>query len=178
MYRAAVFASFFAVVVAGSTARGEVAVVDGSGQIAALAVHGETLDVQVSYRIPLKGWDRSFGPWNAKGVKVARDGRRLSLTGRVEVAPGKSYVVEQTIDNRDDAVTVRLTFTAEAEVETEGVFLWIDVPITLFAGGSCALKQDDRIVSATDFPRKKLEQRHFLRGNVDGLAMASPDKDS
>jgi len=171
-------ASFFVLTVVGSAARGEVAVVDGTGQITALTVEGETLDVQVSYRIPLKGWGKLPGPWNAKGVKVTRDGERMSLTGRVEVEPGKSYAVEQTIDDRDDAVTVKLTFTAEAEVETEGVFLWIDVPITQFAGGACELRRGDRIANASDFPREKPAQRHFLRGSADGIMMCSPKQDA
>ena len=51
-------ASFYVLTVVGSAARGEVAVVDGTGQITALTVEGETLDVEVSYRIPLKGWGK------------------------------------------------------------------------------------------------------------------------
>ena len=88
------------------------------------------------------------------------------------------YAVEQTIDDRDDAVTVKLTFTAEAEVDTEGVFLWIDVPIDLFAGGVCELRQGDGIANASDFPREKPAQRHFLRGNADGIMMSSPKEDT
>ena len=170
--------SFIVLTVVGAAAQGEVAVVDGKGQIAALSVEGETLDVQVSYRIPLKGWGKLPGPWDTKGVKVTRDGAKMSLTGRVELEPGKSYAVEQTIDDREDAVTVRLTFTAEAEVETEGVFLWIDVPIDRFAGGACELRQGNRIADASDFPLKQPAQRHFLRGNADGIRMCSPKQDA
>ena len=171
-------ASFLVLTVVGAEAQGEVAVVDGKGQIAALSVEGETLDVQVSYRIPLKGWGKLPGPWDAKGVKVTRDGEKISLRGRVELEPGKSYAVEQTIDDREDVVTVRLTFTAQAEVETEGVYLWIDVPIDRFAGGACELRQGDRIANASAFPLKQPAQRHFLRGNADGIKMCSPKQDA
>ena len=74
-------ASFFVLTVVGSAARCGVAVVDGTGQITALTVEGETLDVQVSYRIPLKGWGKLPGPWNAKGVKVTRQGERIKKDG-------------------------------------------------------------------------------------------------
>jgi hypothetical protein len=170
--------SLLVLIVVSSAARGEVAVVDGTGQITAFTVEGETLDVLVSYRIPTKGWGELAGPWDAKGVRVTRDGERMSLTGRVEVEPGKSYAVEQTIHDRDDTVTVELTFTAEADVETEGVFLWIDVPINQFAGGACELRRGDRIANVTDFPREKPAQRHFLRGNADGIMMSSPKQDT
>lgn len=169
---------FLVLVAVGSPARCEVAVVDGTGQIAALTVEGETLDVQVGYRIPLKGWGKSLGPWDARGVKVTRDGKRMLLTGRVEVEPDKRYAVEQTIDDRNDAVTVKLTFTAEAAVETEGVFLWIDVPIDRFAGGACKLQRGDRIVDTSDFPREEPAQRHFLRGHADSIMMSSPKQDA
>ena len=156
--------SFFALIIVGLAVRGEIAVVDDIGQITALTVEGESLDVQVSYRIPLKGWGRLAGPWNAKGVRVTRDGERMSLTGRVEVEPGKSYAVEQTIHDRDDAVTVELTFTAEAEVETEGVFLWIDVPINRFRGGACELRRGDRTANISDFPRRSRHKDTFFGG--------------
>ena len=47
--------SLLVLIVVSSAARGEVAVVDGTGQITAFTVEGETLDVLVSYRIPTKG---------------------------------------------------------------------------------------------------------------------------
>jgi hypothetical protein len=102
----------------------------------------------------------------------------MSLTGRVEVEPGKPYAVDQIIDDRDDSVTIKLTFTAEAEVETEGVFLWIDVPIDRFAGGACELRQGGRIADVSDFPREEPAQRHFLRGNADGIVMSGPKQDA
>ena len=50
-----------------------------------------------------------------------------------------SDAVEQTIDDRDDAATVELTFTAEAEVQTDGVSG--SQPAMLFGCGSLSKHQ-------------------------------------
>jgi hypothetical protein len=65
------------------------------GRITALDIQGETLDIQVDYRIPQKGWGRSSGTKDLKRARVTKSGQQTSITGRVEVAPGAYYTVQQ-----------------------------------------------------------------------------------
>ncbi len=164
-------------IVCSTTAWGEVAVVDGTGQITALNVDGEVLDVQIGYRIPLTGWSRSLVPGDAQRVRTTRDGQRTAWTGRLPFGPGASCAVQQVIEERDGAVTVQMKFTADSVIDSEGIFFWIDIPIRQFAGGVCALRQEDGTVRSADFPSEKPEQRHFLRTTADGIVMTSPTKD-
>ena len=84
-----------------------------------------------------------------------------------------SYLQKAHLQIQSPTLTV-----AEADVDTEGVFLWIDVPINLFAGGACELRRGDRTANMSDFPHEKPAQRHFLRGNADGIVMSSPNPTS
>ncbi len=150
----------------------EIAVVDRGGKISAMAVGGDYLPVGTDLRIPLKGWGTQPSLDDARDVKYSREGGRATWEGRIEVEPGKNYRFRQTIEEVGEEVRLGLKVAAEAEVEIEGVFLWVDVGIEDFAGGRCALTEGGATVAEGEMPREKPENRHFLRGRADGVTMA------
>jgi len=52
--------------------------------------------------------------------------------------------------------------TAEAEIETEGVYFWLDIPPRSFAGRNCHLLAGEMPQDAV-LPVEKPGQRHFAR---------------
>lgn len=140
---------------------------DGNGNITALHAQGEQLEARVGLRIPLKGWARFIGTWDARNIERGREQGRTAWSGRLELEPGKTYRYEQTLLETPEGATVDLKVTAEADVAIEGVYLWIDVPIANFAGGLCDLGDGNQ----TTMPVEKPENRHFARATTNYLSM-------
>ncbi|MGQ9730364.1 MAG: hypothetical protein ACUVX8_03750 [Candidatus Zipacnadales bacterium] len=142
-------------------------VTDAKGCITALYYEGEHLELQTNVRIPVKGWRRLPSFYDAQDVKMTRGEKSTTWTGRIEVEPGKNYRYEEIIGYENNQVSLDLRVTAEADVEIEGVFFWLDVPISVFSGGICELDGNNTAV----LPVEKPANRHFLRGNSRSLVM-------
>ena len=145
----------------------ETVVTDGSGRITALYAGGESVSVETNVRVPLKGWGRLPGLTEARDVKRSQEGGRRTWVGRIELDPGKSYRYEEALTETADGARLDIQVTADADVDIEGVFLWIDVPIAVFAGGACDLGG-----AVTTMPVDKPEARHFARAQTDAITLA------
>lgn len=157
-------------------AQAEFAVIDAKGRIRALAVAGEYLPVRVNLRVPLKGWERQPNLDDAREVKVTRQEGKTTWLGLIEVEPGQDYRFEETLEEQGPEARLSFTVTAEADVAIEGVFLWVDVPISLFAGGTGKLAAGGATVAEAELPREQPATRHFLRGDADALTLAAADE--
>ncbi|MBM4094529.1 MAG: hypothetical protein FJ276_34760 [Planctomycetes bacterium] len=144
-----------------------------SGRITAMDCAGEYLSIQTNLVIPLKGWDTQRSLSNVQRLRPVRDGGKTTWSGSIPMASGKAYRFEQTLHDAGETVTLELSVTAEADIETEGVYFWLDVPIRLFAGGDCSLSGGEMPRNAV-FPVEKPAQRHFARGTADRLVLAAP----
>lgn len=67
---------------------------------------------------------------------------------------------------------VAIRSTAEADLDIEGVFLWLDVPIEVFAGGHCELGHDRGASRSAEMPREKPAKRHFLRAKASHIGIS------
>ncbi|MFQ6132118.1 MAG: hypothetical protein ACE5R4_08785 [Armatimonadota bacterium] len=147
-------------------ASGEIAVTDAHGRINSMIIDGEDVEVRTNLRLPTRGWQQLPSLDNARQVEVSREEGRQSWRGLIEIEDGKAYRYEQTLQEEDGAVILDLRVTAEADVDLEGVFFWLDVPIAVFAGGECELATGERTVASGVMPREQPQNRHFLRGNA------------
>ncbi len=170
--KALVCIALFSVVGSGHS---EVAVTDAGGRITALRVAGDYMSIQTNLRIPLRGWGKQPSLTDAREVKITRAEGLTAWAGKIEVEPGRDYAFEQTVREVDGKVELKIGVTAEAEVDIEGVFLWLDVPIADFRGGTCTLTAGDAPVDQAVMPPDKPESRHFARGTADGIAMVAAD---
>ncbi|MDH7570575.1 MAG: hypothetical protein QHJ73_13420 [Armatimonadota bacterium] len=144
---------------------------DRNGRILAMRAAGEYFPVATNLRVPLRGWGRQPSLADATDLRRVREADRTTWTGAIEVAPGKRYRFEQTLRENDGAAELTLRVTADAEVETEGVFFWADVPIELFAGGQCALWNGQNRTQEGAMPREQPQNRHFARGTADRVLL-------
>ncbi len=165
------FACLAAALIA-SAASAQVSVTDRHGIIRAMRLDGEYMELQANLRIPLRGWGKQPNLQDARDVQVTEENGKITRTGRIEVEPGKNFRFEQVLEEADGTVSLALAVTAEADVDIEGVFLWVDVPIRTFTGGQCELRSADRPVASSEMPREQPENRHFLRGEADLIDMA------
>jgi len=149
----------------------EFAVTDATGGITALNLGGDSLALQTSLRIPLKGWGRMPGFTDARNTKYTVSEGKRTWTGIIPVTPEASYRFEQTIEEFPGVVTTNLKITAEGKADIEGVYYWLDVPISVFAGGPCSLLNSRQRVANVEFPREQPAARHFARGDANGILM-------
>lgn len=155
-------------------AHAQIATTDRNGRVIALTVAGEQLPVTLSFRLPLRGWGKQPSLTDARDVKTgAVDGKR-TFAGRIEVEPGKFYRYAETLTEQDGQITVQMDLTAEAEVDLEGVYLWLDLPQDQFRGGQATLAAGGTEVATATMPVAQPAARHFLRGQADMLTCGLP----
>ena len=157
--------------VACGAAYADVAAIDRTGRINAMTFDGEQVDVQTDIRVPLAGWGSIPNMSQARNVQFSEQGGKRTWTGRIDLGGGKAYTYQEAVSEAKGAVELDLRVTAEAEAEIEGVYLWLDVPIMVFAGGECALAEGGQAGPTAEMPRERPQNRHFLNGSGDRLTM-------
>jgi len=145
----------------------ELAVTDGAGRITVMTSRGDSVEVHTDLVVPQLGWKRLPGQAGARELKSTNAGGRKAWTGKIEVDQGKTCDFEETFEEQGAAVHLEFTVTPEVAIETEGVFLFIDVPRSVFAGGQVDLSASDAPVGRAEMPREQPEKRHFLFGAAD-----------
>ncbi len=154
-------------------AAGAIAETDNAGRITGLSLGGDTVDFVTNVRIPLKGWGRQPSLSDARDVKVTRGEGSTTWAGTIPVDAGKACRFEQTLREAGNKVTLELTVTAGADLDTEGVFLWVDAPRALFSGGECTLGPADNPAGRAVMPvAAPAEDPHFLSGTADRVSLA------
>ncbi|MCX7049269.1 MAG: hypothetical protein NTX50_27760, partial [Candidatus Sumerlaeota bacterium] len=156
LFSAAVLLFFLA------SARAEISITDGTGAIRGLMLHGETMEVKASLRLPVKGWGKIPTQSAAKDIKTSRQGNRFDWTGRVEIESGKSCQYEETLDETSGGVHVSYRVFARDDLNLEGVFFWVDIPLSDFAGGRYEVLQENGQTTNGIFPSAQPASRHLL----------------
>ncbi len=152
-----------------------IAQTDRTGRIRAMSMDGESIAIRTDLRIPLAGWKRLPNMGQARDVKSSHADGKRTWTGTIEVAKGKAYRYEQTLKEKDGAVLLALRVTAQADVKTEGVFLWLDLPIAHFGGGECDLSLGRRATRSAVMPRTQRKNRHFLNATAGHAVFTGPE---
>lgn len=155
----------------------QTATVDRNGRIMSLNVSGDELPVTLNFRLPLRGWTRQPSLADARDVKTGTVAGKRTFSGRIEVEPGKFYRYEESLSEQGAAIIVEMRLTAEADVDLEGVYLWLDLPQEYFSGGKAVLSTRGTEVAAATMPVDQPAARHFLRGDADTLTCALPTGD-
>jgi len=153
-------------------AAGEVAVFSRRGPLMALSSEGDYVDVQATLRVPLRGWTAVPGLADARDLRFGRSGTRSHWSGRIEAGRGAFCSFTETVEEAPGSVTLDLEATAEADLDVEGVFFFLDVPISVFANGMCELSDAGKAVSDARMPVERPQERHFLSGTGTLLRLA------
>ena len=140
----------------------ETAVLDRFGNIGAVVYQGEQLDLRGQLRIPEHGWGRMHDPGQADHTRTTTDGDRTTFSGRMKIGSAGGLQYQQVIQQQRDGVVIQLQCKAESDLDVEGVYYWIEVPIENFSGGSVELKADDSVAAHVALPSEKPQRRHLL----------------
>ncbi|MHC4251062.1 MAG: hypothetical protein ACYS9X_18225, partial [Planctomycetota bacterium] len=165
-----------AVLLCVSASAGEIARTDKTGRIQALVVEGAGVPVFSDVIVPAAGWKRLPGLAEAKGLRASRvggPGGARRWQGRIEPEPGKPFLIEQMLSEKDGAATLHVKVTAEADVPTVGVILKLGLPIATFAGGECVLEGADS--GSATLPKEKPAKVRFLGGRAGRMTVADAE---
>ncbi|MBM4143073.1 MAG: hypothetical protein FJ225_05710 [Lentisphaerae bacterium] len=153
----------------------EIACADGNGRVVALSREGELIPLETDVRVALPNWSR-FGcmaPWSAERVTYAAEDGRRRWTGFIPARPGAFARYDQSIIESNGLAHVRISVTAEEDLDLEGVFLFIRLPVSAFAGLPCTLETSGRAVAGADLPRAPPEAPPFLSGTADRVTVGA-----
>ena len=144
-----------------------------TGCVRMLRAGGEFHDVATELVDAGPAWRGQWRQGEARQVRrETRDGRRR-WTGRIPAGGKATIAYEQELVESGGAV--RLTFRVEArdDVELAGVFLFVHMPVGVFAGGRCELlAPDPNSKPATTMPARLPKKHHFFAGRAAGMTVA------
>jgi len=152
---------------------GMMAHTDRNGRIRALDLSGESIEIRTDLRVPTEGWKKIHNLDAAKEVKASHGADTWKWAGAIEPEPGQMFRFEQTLRQEAEAIRLSLRVACEAEVKTEGVYFWLDLPTAVFGGGTCELSNGAEAKSA-QMPPEKPASRHFLAGQASRAEFAPP----
>jgi O-glycosyl hydrolase len=168
----AVLVAFGLVCTSGWTA--EVAQTDRNGRIRAMDLQGDVLDIRTDLRIPLAGWKRIPGLDTAKAARASESDGKRTWSGRIELEPGQPYDYEESIEEKQGMVRLACRVISDSDVKTEGVYLWLDLPISVFGGGDGELSLGQAMPKTAELPKERPPQRHFLSAQASRMAFIAP----
>jgi hypothetical protein len=152
-----------------------IAEVNRFGKITSVSYGGEELALRAGVRIPLRGWAQSRSVGDAERVSVAEEptGRR-TYSGRIRVQDGQQLAFRQTIWEDEQTVHVAIWCRAESDLDVEGIFYWIDVPMAALVGGRARLSRDGQSAADVLLPRERPDSRHLLMQTGESLELMAP----
>ena len=151
----------------------ETAILDRFGNIGAVVYQGEQLDLRGQLRIPVRGWGKMSDPSQTRDGKTSAEKDVSTFQGRIEVSTGAWLRYQQTVQQHQGSVTIDIQCTSESDLNIEGVYYWMEVPIVGFAGGQVTLMQQQSIVKQATLPKERPQQRHLF--NLQGSEVRLSD---
>ena len=153
----------------------ETVVTSRKGQISALRYGSEYMEFSAGVRLPRRGWQGQAGLGDVPRPRTVSADGRTTWRGRIPVTPETGCMIEQTLEVTPRGGRLTITLTAEQDLDVEGAFFFVNVPIETFAGGTCELENAGQQAGRAELPVELPEGRHFLSGDATGIRMTSAD---
>ena len=150
---------FSLIVLCAALAAAEKAVFDSHGRMTSILDDGRELGVRTNLGAPLAGWIKLPGIERSDRTEVTRSGDATTWTGEIEAVEGQTARFRQTVTERDGRTHIAIKVEADAGLDAEGVYFWIDLPRDSFIGGKAETGEG----AGADMPQRKPPLRDFLR---------------
>ncbi len=146
--------------------------VDHKGRVRMLRAGSEFHEITTELVVAAPKWSRQYRQGEASNVRHETRGGRQRWTGEIPAGQGGAIAYEQELIEAGGEVRLSCRVRARGDVEAAGVFLFVHVPVRLFAGGRCELLgADANSKPAATMPAKLPEKHHFLDGRASGLTL-------
>ncbi|MCC7173730.1 MAG: hypothetical protein IT159_00920 [Bryobacterales bacterium] len=144
----------------------ERAVIDRAGRLSSMIFDGDELAVRGRIEIPSADWNRIATPAAAR-----RMGDTGNWQGSIAFEQGKTASFRETVTEEAGRLWLALEVTADAALDSAGVYYTVEVPRAEFAGGQAAVRAASGTETAA-FPSVKPAGRDFLRAEGSGFVLS------
>jgi len=138
---------------------------DARGRIVGLALDGEWLDVRHDLRLFRPDWEGMVTLTAGTETTLSVGDAATAGSGLIEPAPGQRCRYFQRVETAPRAARVTLTVVAESGLDIEGVFLWLQLPLADFAGGSAVLLNGSALPAVVALPGGESAEDHAVGGD-------------
>jgi len=155
------------------SADNRVAAVDQHGRIESLTLGNQAFPFKSNIRIPTREWAVTRGLEDAVLVKGTLEEKSGCWTGLIDLAENEGFTFEQSVHELGGTVHIHLRVTADTDIEAEGVFFWVNLPVETYAGWQCILGSEDapRAVLPAECPADP----RFLGGNAGRVQLVNTE---
>ena len=113
----------------------ELAIVDANGRLAAMLYRGQDARIRTDLVLPSKGWAKTVSLSSAEAFTVTR-GDESVFQGRLALDSIQKLQFTQRVSEIDGKVRISVTYTALAELASEGLYFRVNIPWTEFNSGT------------------------------------------
>lgn len=150
---------------------------DAKGRIRMLRAGGDFYDVTTDLAVATPGWKQIHRLTSARSVRRGRRGDVRWWRGVLPAGGDAGIAFEQDLTEADGAVRLSLRLRAERDVDVAGVYLFVHVPVRMFAAGRCEAIEPDKTPSpAATMPATLPKAHHFLHATCKGVRMTDAAK--
>lgn len=115
--------------------RGELAVVDGLGRLAAMLYQGQDAAVRTDLVLPSPSWRSVYSLGSAQNLAVTR-GEVSTWSGVLPMESARQLQFTQTVREVEGKVRIGLEYRAVHDLTAEGLFFRLNIPWIDFRGGT------------------------------------------
>src|SRR3954451_2181732 len=170
-----------AIVLCCSTAMSQVEM-SGWGNLRGIRVDGELVEITTAIVIASPGWKESAqtAHWRTRKSTYVHDGSAIMCTGEISIGRGPIVAFRQTIKNSGPgAATIDVELTAQEDLDLQGAYFFVKVPVSRFADGSGHLlgappPASERVNFATTRP---VNDKHYIGGTATGAKFSALGRD-
>ena len=159
----------------GSRGMGESVYTEGNGRLRGIGYDGEEMAIGSDIVVAIAGWSSvgSLSTWDVSAARYAETNGARQWSGLIRLDGDRACRYAQAIEESDGQANIRLSVTAEADLEDlDGVYVFLRFPVEVFAGGTCEVRgANDRPLRAVA-PRDMPETPHFLSSTTDKVTIA------
>ncbi len=168
-----------AMVVATSlTVRAELARHDGPGNLRSMNMGGRFLSVSTEIRMPSQGWSTSAtsARWSVSNASFSESGGEQRWSGQARQGNSTWFSFQQTGRQVDDHLELSIQVTSATNASLEGIFFFISVAVSDFAGGIGAIQNGPGQVTIVRLPPNNTPgSPHLLARLGDGIVLKDAD---
>ncbi|MFQ5738279.1 MAG: hypothetical protein ACE5JX_04660 [Acidobacteriota bacterium] len=143
---------------------------DGPGNVRVIDLKGARVPITTDIQMPSRNWvniARTGDPWRVDDVQFQETSGQQRWTGRAWSDGGIAFAYQQTIRREGESIRLSAQVTSQTSAPLEGLYLFVRVPVSLFAGGQAQLTSAGLATGHTLLPVQFPGAPHFLFTSAD-----------
>jgi O-glycosyl hydrolase len=155
----------------------EIAEVDDHGRVSSMSFEGYCLPIRTDLRFLLHNGKTVRGLDDMQNVKLSHAGSCSTWAGTLEDdGSNKLCRIQERITETNGVLDIALSMAMETDIETDGVYFWIDLPIKVFGGGVCDLAVAKSYQGGAIMPVEQPAARHILVSKANSVDLADTNR--